>query len=228
MALRSLGSPQSELSNGLRYSRKLVGIRPRAFNCHSELEPLMIRKSRRTARQIGQWSVAGGALVAGALVGLFAAAPARAEVVDTTDATPAELLNMGSDAVTQANQLLSQADLSNVSNASDVGSFIANQTSLQDAMLQWNHSALTQQAEILSNASAFGSQLDTWLFSYADQPVYQADEAVLQADQAFDAALANLTSESVVLPVSVTDFQVLGAYLPLDFIDAVAAMIQGI
>ena len=133
---------------------------------------------------------------------------------------------MGSDAVTQANQLLSQADLSNVSNESDVESFIANQTSLQDAMLQWNDSAFTQQAEVLSNASAFGSQLDSWLFSYADQPLYQADEAVLQADQTFDATLASLTSESVVFPIGVTDFQVLGAYLQLDFIDAVSAMFQ--
>jgi hypothetical protein len=95
-------------------------------------------------------------------------------------------------------------------------------------LLQQNDSLLTTQEDILSNANPLGLQLDSALFNFADQGVYQADEMVLTTDQTFDSTLTTLPPDSDVLLLPVPSLQLLGAYFDADFADIIGGLIQGL
>jgi hypothetical protein len=142
--------------------------------------------------------------------------------------TPAELLGEANGALTQANQVLSQAELSNVSDQSTVETFLTNEIQFQDYLLQQNGSILTTQEHILANANPLGSNLDTALFTEADQGIYQADEGVLSVDQDFDTSLASQPPGTDTLPLFLPSLELLGAYGNADFVDIIGGLIQGL
>lgn len=181
-------------------------------------------KPHRTANQARRLGVAVGIVFGAVVAGLGAAPDARA------DDTATELLDEANADLTDANQALSNADVSNVSDQYEIEAFINSQTQLQDTLLQQSDSILTTQENILSNANALGSSLDNALFNYTDQAILQADAATLSGEQAFTIDLAAIPPGSGmdVLPVALTDFQLLSSSLYADFADVIGGLIQGL
>lgn len=218
-----------------RVTVRIAGSGYANFNCCSAYTQKIqdassaMTKPHRTAYQARRLGVAVG-IVFGAVVaglgwaGLGAAPDARA------DDTATELLDEANTDLTDANQALSNADVSNVSDQYEIEAFINSQTQLQDTLLQQNDSILTTQENILSNANALGSSLDNALFNYTDQAILQADAATLSGEQAFTIDLAAIPPGSGVdvLPVALTDFQLLSASLYADFADVIGGLIHGL
>jgi|GEM_PF-6801126 len=161
---------------------------------------------------------------------MVAVAAASAATADQPpiDATPAELFGAANAELTDANQVLSQIDLSHVSDESYVETAIGNEIEFQNNLLKQNDSIWASQENILSHANPLGLQLDNALFTQADQGIYQGDDELLIADQHFATVTAILSPDSADLPLFVPSLELVAGYLDAYFADIIGGLLQSL
>jgi hypothetical protein len=128
------------------------------------------------------------------------------EVVDVTDPTPAELLDMASAALTDANHVMDQASVVNP----DQETIFDRQMDIQDTGLRFldNQGSFQDQLLLDDNSS---SDLLSQLFTQADQGLHQAGEATLAAGQPFLDPLAGSDLMDALAGLFAADVQMFGA-----------------
>lgn len=137
--------------------------------------------------------VSGVALIAGGVIAVAPATPTLPDfhmpAVGLTAGgnaldTPDDLLNSAITNLTDANNLLSQVDVSNLTH-------VADPLPLQTFSLQDLNSLLSAEDLISAHDGSLQSLIDQLYFVPLDQQWVNATEAVLQADQAFAAAITS-------------------------------------
>jgi hypothetical protein len=130
------------------------------------------------------WGVgAGMAAAAAAVIGMG--------IAHADDTSPLDLLGDAQVALTDANQVLGQIDVSSLTgDEAGVASFIGTQTGIQDHALTALDKLDSAESAILSFDNGSLSNLISPLFTNLDQQWYQTGEAVLGADQSLASAVA--------------------------------------
>ncbi|MGH3562004.1 MAG: hypothetical protein ACRDTN_09450 [Mycobacterium sp.] len=190
------------------------------------------------AYRVRRWSTGiglTGAAIIAAMIGMTTAhadpsddnAPSEWSIVAHdllagSTATPDDLLNSAITNLTDANNVLSGAE---VTGNSDLTQFVASQTTLQDKLLQLLGQLESAESTISSHDGSFSDLVNQLFFTPLDQQWATATESVLNADQFVETDVAGGAipeAEALILGVHAADLLFPGLSFGSDFVDVVA------